>query len=57
MTYSKKEIEDANKMYNLFLNLSERDKVMANGYLSALADKTIANGNGEQQDKPLAVAT
>lgn len=57
MTYSKKDIEDANKMYNLFLNLSERDKVMANGYLSALIDKTNADNGREQQDKPLAVAT
>lgn len=55
--YSKKDIEDANKMCSLFLILSEKDKIMANGYVSALADKTVADNNREQQGKPLTVAT
>lgn len=55
--YSKKDIEDANKMCSLFLILSEKDKIMANGYVSALADKTIANRDESQQDEPLAVTT
>lgn len=57
MTYSKRDIKDANKMRDLFLILSEQDKAMVNGYLSALVDKTVAGGNREQQDKPLTVVT
>ena len=54
--YSKKDIESATKMCSLFLILSEKDKIMANGYVSALADKTIANKDESQQDESLAAA-
>ncbi len=57
MARSKRDIEDANRMRDLFLILSEGDKAMVNGYLSALVDKTVANKDEPQQDEPLAVAT
>lgn len=41
--YSEKEIADARRMAFLFSRASEESKNMAIGYLSALADKEVAD--------------
>lgn len=57
MTYLRASTEDATRVNDLFARISENDKNMAIAYLSALVDKTVADGNREQQDKPLTVTT
>lgn len=57
MTRAGADVKGAREIEDLFAGITERDKDMVIGYLSALNDKAIADNSREQQDKPLAVTT
>ncbi len=50
MTRAEADVKSAREIGDLFAGITERDKDMVIGYLSALNDKAIADGS-KQQDK------